>query len=148
MAQSDTAENLRNTSETERITQEIWSTDVMTGGSDRRMQLYYQLIQSLKKADSVDIIVSFLMESGVKMLLDELDNALKRGAKIRILTGKLFRNYPTVCPYIFSRKNSVPESICVSIMRRIDLFIRSHIFFIMEDIAISILVHRIFPEVH
>ena len=53
MAQSDTTENLRNTSETERITQEIWSTDVMTGGSDRRMQLYYQLIQSLKKADAL-----------------------------------------------------------------------------------------------
>ena len=65
MAQSDTAENLRNTAEAERMTQDIWSTDVMTGGSDRRMQLYYQLIQSLKKADSVDIIVSFLMESGV-----------------------------------------------------------------------------------
>ena len=69
MAQSDTAENLRNTAEAERMTQDIWSTDVMTGGSDRRMQLYYQLIQSLKKADSVDIIVSFLMESGMKMLL-------------------------------------------------------------------------------
>ncbi len=64
-----------------------YSTDVMTGGRDRRMQLYYQLIGSLKKADSVDIIVSFLMESGVKMLLKELENALSRGAKIRILTG-------------------------------------------------------------
>ena len=36
MAQSDIAENLRNTSEAERMTQDIWSTDVMTGGSDRR----------------------------------------------------------------------------------------------------------------
>ena len=35
----------------------------------------------------MDIVVSFLMESGVRMLLGELDNALKRGAKIRILTG-------------------------------------------------------------
>ena len=35
----------------------------------------------------MDIIVSFLMESGVKMLIAELENALKRGAKIRILTG-------------------------------------------------------------
>ncbi len=71
------------------FTQELntYSTDVMTGGRNRRMQLYYQLIGSLKKADSVDIIVSFLMESGVKMLLSELENALKRGAKIRILTG-------------------------------------------------------------
>lgn len=64
-----------------------YSTDVMTGGSNRYAQLYYQLIGSLKKADSVDIIVSFLMESGVKMLLEELENALQRGAKIRILTG-------------------------------------------------------------
>ena len=59
----------------------------MTGGADKRMYLYYQLADSIKKADSVDIIVSFLMESGVKMLLGELDDALKRGAKIRILTG-------------------------------------------------------------
>ena len=46
-----------------------YSTDVMTGGSNKRMYLYYQLISSLKKAESVDIIVSFLMESGVKMLI-------------------------------------------------------------------------------
>ena len=104
MAQSDTAENLRNTSEAERMTQEIWSTDVMTGGSDRRMQLYYQLIQSLKKADSVDIIVSFLMESGVKMLLDELDNALKRGAKIRILTGNYLGITQPSALYLLKKK--------------------------------------------
>lgn len=104
MAQSDITENLRNTSETERITQEIWSTDVMTGGSDRRMQLYYQLIQSLKKADSVDIIVSFLMESGVKMLLGELDNALKRGAKIRILTGNYLGITQPSALYLLKKK--------------------------------------------
>lgn len=62
-------------------------TDAITGGQDQRMYLYYQLINSLKQADSVDIVVSFLMESGVRMLLGELDNTLKRGAKIRILTG-------------------------------------------------------------
>lgn len=44
---------------------EEYSTDVMTGDRNKRMYLYYQLINSLKKADSVDIIVSFLMESGV-----------------------------------------------------------------------------------
>lgn len=104
MAQSDIAENLRNTSEAERMTQEIWSTDVMTGGSNRRMQLYYQLIQSLKKADSVDIIVSFLMESGVKMLLDELDNALKRGAKIRILTGNYLGITQPSALYLLKKK--------------------------------------------
>ena len=50
-----------------------YSTDAMTGGPDKRRQLYYQLIQSMKKAESVDIIVSFLMESGVRMLLKELE---------------------------------------------------------------------------
>lgn len=81
MAERNTAEELDDVYEIK------YSTDAMTGGADKRMYLYYQLADSIKKADSVDIIVSFLMESGVKMLLGELDNALKRGAKIRILTG-------------------------------------------------------------
>ena len=29
-----------------------YSTDAMTGGPDKRRQLYYQLIQSMKKAES------------------------------------------------------------------------------------------------
>ena len=59
----------------------------MTGDRDRRMYLYYQLIKSIEKAKQIDIIVSFLMESGVRMLLKELNNALNRGARVRILTG-------------------------------------------------------------
>ena len=66
---------------------EEYDTDVMTGDRDKRMYLYYQLVNSMKRADRIDIIVSFLMESGVKMLLKNLDQAMKRGAKIRILTG-------------------------------------------------------------
>lgn len=66
---------------------EVASTDVMTGDRDKRMYLYYQLIKSIGQAKQIDIIVSFLMESGVKMLLRDLEKALKRGAKVRILTG-------------------------------------------------------------
>ena len=66
---------------------EEYDTDVMTGDRDKRMYLYYQLVNSMKRADRIDIIVSFLMESGVKMLLKDLNQAMKRGAKIRILTG-------------------------------------------------------------
>ena len=62
-------------------------TDVMTGGPGRNRFLLYQLLMCLKKAESIDIIVSFLMESGVKLLISELEQALDRGAKIRILTG-------------------------------------------------------------
>lgn len=81
MAEFNTAEELDDIYEMEYLT------DAITGGQDKRMYLYYQLINSLKQADDVDIVVSFLMESGVRMLLNELENALKRGAKIRILTG-------------------------------------------------------------
>lgn len=81
MAELNTAEELEDLYEME------YRTDAMTGGQDKRMYLYYQLINSLKQADRVDIVVSFLMESGVRMLLNELENSLKRGAQIRILTG-------------------------------------------------------------
>lgn len=83
---------------------EEYSTDVMTGDRDIRMHLYYQLINSLKKADSVDIIVSFLMESGVRMLLKELENALKRGAKIRILTGNYLGITQPSALYLIKRR--------------------------------------------
>lgn len=65
----------------------IEATDVMTGDSNRRRQLYYQLIGGIRTAGSIDIVVSFLMESGVKMLLRELKKAIDNGVKIRLLTG-------------------------------------------------------------
>lgn len=46
-----------------------------------------ELKKSINNAENIDIIVSFLMESGVKLILNDLDEAIKRGVKIRILTG-------------------------------------------------------------
>ena len=62
-------------------------TDVMTGDRNIDRHLYYQLKISIKNAKKIDIIVSFLMESGVKMILRDLKEALDRGVSIRILTG-------------------------------------------------------------
>lgn len=62
-------------------------TDVMTGGLDKSNFLYYQIKMSILNADKIDIIVSFLMESGVRMILKDLKLALDRNVKIRILTG-------------------------------------------------------------
>ncbi|MEN8075351.1 DEAD/DEAH box helicase family protein [Clostridioides difficile] len=53
--------------------------------------LYSRLTQSFKGAMSIDIIVSFLMESGVKLLLQDLKEALARGVNIRILTGNYLK---------------------------------------------------------
>ena len=46
---------------------QIECTDVMTGDKNRNRFLYYQLKMSMRKANKIDIIVSFLMESGVRM---------------------------------------------------------------------------------
>ena len=62
-------------------------TNVMTGGDSKQRYLYYQLMDSLSKAKDVDLIVSFLMESGVRMILDGLKSVLDRGGRVRILTG-------------------------------------------------------------
>lgn len=65
----------------------VESTDVMTGDRNKSRYLFYQLQLSMAQAKQIDIIVSFLMESGVRMLLKDLKAALDRGARIRILTG-------------------------------------------------------------
>ena len=65
----------------------IEPTDVMTGDKNKSRYLLYQLKLSMARAKQIDIIVSFLMESGVRMLLSDLKAALQRGVRIRILTG-------------------------------------------------------------
>lgn len=81
MAQSDFAEKI----EIDGL--QIEHTDVMTGDKNRNRFLYYQLKMSILKANKIDIIVSFLMESGVRMILKDLKTALDRGVQVRILTG-------------------------------------------------------------
>ena len=55
--------------------------NVFTGNSEK---FYNELKNSIRNADTADIIVSFLMESGVKLIIDELKNS---NIKIRILTS-------------------------------------------------------------
>ncbi|WP_296846659.1 DEAD/DEAH box helicase family protein [uncultured Methanobrevibacter sp.] len=54
----------------------------LTGNNDEFLK---QIRKSIAKAERIDIIVSFLMESGVKLILDDLKNT---DAKIRILTSR------------------------------------------------------------
>lgn len=56
----------------------------ITGYND---YLYEHMKKSFNQAKKVDIIVSFLMESGVKLIVEELKLLKKRQIPIRILTG-------------------------------------------------------------
>lgn len=58
--------------------------NAITGESD---YLYTRIKRSIEQAESIDIIVSFLMESGVRLILKDLQKAIERGVRIRILTG-------------------------------------------------------------
>jgi len=53
-------------------------------GRTLKFELYRALIN--EEYDRVDFIVSFIMESGLNLVESKLDDALSRGAKVRILT--------------------------------------------------------------
>ncbi|WP_330615517.1 hypothetical protein [Romboutsia sp. 1001713B170131_170501_G6] len=56
----------------------------ITGHNDH---LYKRIQQSIHTASSIDIIVSFLMESGVKLIQKDLEAIKNKNIPIRILTG-------------------------------------------------------------
>lgn len=66
---------------------ELYRDNVSVGGDLRGNHLYSKLKECFKKAESIDIIVSFLMTSGVKLIIKDLKDAIDRGVNIRILSG-------------------------------------------------------------
>lgn len=60
---------------------------VFTGGENEYSQLGSQLLYDMEHSSQVDIIVSFLMESGTRLLINSLDKAIENGAKVSIITG-------------------------------------------------------------
>ena len=61
-----------------------YNENCVTGDSDH---LYERLKVSLSRATKVDISVAFLMESGVRLLVQDFKEAVARGAVLRILCG-------------------------------------------------------------
>ncbi|MCI8482958.1 MAG: DEAD/DEAH box helicase family protein [Lachnospiraceae bacterium] len=78
--------------------------DVMTGDRDQSRFLYSQLKMSILQADRIDLIVSFLMESGVRLLLRDLQMALERGVQIRLLTGNYLGITQPAALYLLKRE--------------------------------------------
>ncbi|MPQ44020.1 DEAD/DEAH box helicase family protein [Clostridium tarantellae] len=85
----------------EKEAEKLLSFNSITGDTE---YLYYSLKQSIKKASSIDIIVSFLMETGVKLIINDLKDALDRGVKIRILTGSYLKITQPQALYLIKEK--------------------------------------------
>lgn len=72
--------------------------NALTGDNEEFLN---QLKQSISTAETIAIIVSFLMESGVKSIIDDLKNT---DAKIRILTSKYLNITQPEALYILKRE--------------------------------------------
>lgn len=75
--------------------------NALTGDNEEFLNL---LKQSISTAETIDIIVSFLMESGVRSIIDDLKNT---DAKIRILTSKYLNITQPEALYIL--KSELPD---------------------------------------
>lgn len=62
----------------------------LTDNKKKSSSLLFYLKKSIEKAKKIDIIVAFLTESGVRILIEDLKDAVNRGVQIRILTGNHF----------------------------------------------------------
>ncbi|TCO69064.1 DEAD/DEAH box helicase family protein [Marinisporobacter balticus] len=60
---------------------------MQTTYTGRTQPLLPRLQQNIKKAKHMDFIISFIRDSGIKLLINDLKSALDRGATLRLLTS-------------------------------------------------------------
>jgi len=63
----------------------ISETSLFTG-SPREPQLVHELQREMQSADSVEVLISFIKWSGLRLLMSALEEASERGCQIRIIT--------------------------------------------------------------
>jgi len=81
--------------------------NTITGINDHLLK---HLQRSLEKAKEIRIIVAFLMESGAKLIADQLAAAAKRGVPIKILTGTYMSvTEPSAIYYLKSRLGAAAD---------------------------------------
>ncbi|ORT99861.1 HKD family nuclease fused to DNA/RNA helicases of superfamily II [Anaerovibrio sp. JC8] len=83
---------------------EVTYSNVSTGADGVGNQLLYQLKMCIRNANKIDIVVSFLMTSGIKLIIDDLKKATERGVNIRILTGRYLNITQPEALYIVKQK--------------------------------------------
>jgi superfamily II DNA or RNA helicase/HKD family nuclease len=81
-------------------------TNAITGLNDH---LHPKLVKAIRQAESIRLAVSFVMESGAKLIAPELKLAADRGATVRLLTGRyLSITEPSALYYL---KNQLGDAI-------------------------------------
>lgn len=67
---------------------------LIAGGEDALIQ---HLLPHIQQAHAVDIAVSFMLDSGVRLLLPHLQELLKRGGQLRLVAGDYLNPFPLTC---------------------------------------------------
>ena len=57
-------------------------------GSPSDPQLVHELLQEMPSADGVDVLVSFIKWSGLRLLMPGLEELSGRGVPVRVITGE------------------------------------------------------------
>jgi superfamily II DNA or RNA helicase/HKD family nuclease len=83
-----------------------YNPNCVTGDGDH---LYDRLKMAIAKAKRVDIVVAFLMESGVRLLVDDFKEAVERGMILRILCGNYLKITQPQALYLL--KDSLGEQV-------------------------------------
>lgn len=88
----------------------------VTGGSTPDRYLLPGLKEGFRSAAAADVMVGFLMESGVRLLADDLSQAAARGMRIRILTGTYMGITQPEALYMLRRElgDAIDLRICVT----------------------------------
>lgn len=72
---------------------------IMNAITGRKNNLYERLKFDINDAVEMKFIVSFLMESGIKLIADDLEAAILNGAKLKIITGTYLNITEPSCIY-------------------------------------------------
>lgn len=80
------------------------------GGQNPEYQIMQTLIEKIEQARKIDLAVSFLMTSGVRLILPALKRAAERGVPIRILCGSTLNiTEPTALIILFNELREQAE---------------------------------------
>lgn len=78
--------------------------NILNAITGQENNLYEKLKLDINDAVEIKFIVSFLMESGIRLIIDDLERAVSNGAKLKIITGTYLNITEPSCIYYLKNR--------------------------------------------